>query len=174
MIKSVGANKTLLLNFSSVALIQGIAFFTAPIFTRLLGTQQYGLFSIYNAWVSVFSAVMGLSVGAALSTGRYHFKDNYFQFRSSCLLTGSLAGLVLIFFCVAAIVPLSGLFGFNYYLSVLLLVTSFSRFVTHFSNSAWVFEKKPQLNFIVSLSISLATVVLSVFLIFPCKHKIFF
>lgn len=165
MIKSVGANKTLLLNFSSVALIQGIAFFTAPIFTRLLGTQQYGLFSIYNAWVSVFTVVMGLGVGAALSTGRYHFKDNYFQFRSSCLLTGSLTSLVLIVLCSAAIVPLSRLFGFNYYLTVLLLVTSFSRFVTSFSNSAWVFEKKPQLNFIVSLSISLATVVLSLFLI---------
>lgn len=163
--KKLGSNKTILLNFSSVALIQGIAFFTAPIFTRLLGTEQYGMFSIYNAWVSVFAAIMGLGVGSSLSTGRYHFKEEYYKFRSSVLLTGSAVSFIVILLCIIAITPLSKLFGFGYWITILVLVTAFCRFVTGYSNTAWVFEKKPQVNFIVSLTISLLTIGLSILLI---------
>ena len=165
MNKPIGSNKTVLLNFSSIALIQGIAFFSAPIFTRLLGTSQYGMFSIYNAWVSVFSAIMGLGVGVALSTGRYHFKDDYYKFRSSVLLTGTSAGIIVVLLGVLAINPLSKLFGFGYWITLLVLITALSRFITSFSNTAWVFEKKPQVNFWVSLSISLLTIGLSLLFI---------
>ncbi len=165
MYKPLGSNKTIVLNFFSVALIQGIAFFTAPIFTRLLGTGQYGLFSIYNAWTSVFAAVMGLGVGVSLSVGRYHFKEEYYRFRSSVLLTGTVAGFFVVLLGVFWINPLAKLFGFEKWISLLVLVTALSRFVTHFSNTAWVFEKKPQVNFVVSVIISILTIVLSLILI---------
>lgn len=163
--KTLGSNKTILLNFSSVALIHGIAFFTAPIFTRLLGTGQYGMFSIYNAWVAVFAAIMGLGVGVSLSTGRYHFKSDYYRFRSCVLLTGTLVSIILIIISLVCIQPLSALFGFGKWITVLVLVTAIGRFVTHFSNTAWVFEKKPQVNLFVSLTISLLTIGLSILLI---------
>lgn len=42
--------------FMICSLIQkGISFITTPIFTRLLSTDQYGLFSIYNSWLQIMT-----------------------------------------------------------------------------------------------------------------------
>ena len=43
-------NKITIMNICSTILLQGIAFFSAPIFTRLLGAEQYGYYSIFSSW----------------------------------------------------------------------------------------------------------------------------
>ena len=44
---------------------KGISLISAPIFTRLLTTEQYGLFTIYNSWYGIISifATFNLSYG---------------------------------------------------------------------------------------------------------------
>lgn len=53
--------------FTICSVIQrGISLFTTPIFTRLLTTQQYGVFSVYNSWYDIISifATLNLFYGA--------------------------------------------------------------------------------------------------------------
>lgn len=45
---------------------KGIAFITVPIFTRLLTTEQYGVFSVYNSWYSILSIVATLNLSAGV------------------------------------------------------------------------------------------------------------
>ena len=51
---SVVAKAAMWFTFSTV-LQKGISFITVPIFTRLMTTEQYGLFSVYLSWVSVLT-----------------------------------------------------------------------------------------------------------------------
>ena len=43
-------------------ILRGISFITVPIFTRLLTTSEYGSFSVYQSWESVFVFMVTLGV----------------------------------------------------------------------------------------------------------------
>lgn len=43
------SNKITILNILSTFLLQGIAFITTPLFTRLLGPEQFGIYSLFNS-----------------------------------------------------------------------------------------------------------------------------
>lgn len=45
---------------------KGISFITVPIFTRLLTTDQYGVFSVYNSWYSIISIIATLNLSAGV------------------------------------------------------------------------------------------------------------
>lgn len=162
-IKSI--NKTLLLNICSAALLQGIAVFTAPVFTRLLGAEQYGIYSVFNAWVSVFTCIMGFNVGSALGTGMYQFKNTYLSFRSSILLLGTLISGAIIAIGMWFIHLLSDLIGYSYGMVILMLLMAFANFITRFAQNAWTYEKKAQVNFIASLAITITSVGFSLILV---------
>jgi len=65
------ANRVTLLNIISTLLLQGIAFITTPLFTRLLGTTQFGTYSIFNSWVLILTCLMGAGISSSIGTGLY-------------------------------------------------------------------------------------------------------
>ena len=81
--------KQTLYNIIASVLIGGINFLTAPIFTRLLGTGQYGKFSVAYSWVTILTCFMGFQTKEALATGIYDFREDYLRFRNSTLLLGT-------------------------------------------------------------------------------------
>lgn len=51
------------LGYSISAIAQkGISFFTVPIFTRIMSISQYGIYSIYASWVSIFTILATLEL----------------------------------------------------------------------------------------------------------------
>lgn len=47
--------------FTIASVLQkGVAFFTVPIFTRIMSPEQYGVFSVYLSWISVFTVLGGM------------------------------------------------------------------------------------------------------------------
>ena len=163
--QTTSVNKTTILNVLSTFILQGVSFLTIPIFTRMLGSEQFGIFSIYNSWVTILACVMGLNVCSSLGTGKYHFQEDYEKFRTSTLLLGTILSAIIIAICIALIVPLSNLMGYGYLVYVVMLFTAFGHFIINFAQLAFIYEKKPLSNFILSIIISLSTVVLSIVLI---------
>ena len=49
-------------NILGPIVLNGISFFTMPIFTRLLGTDNYGMYTIYYTWVNTFTILVSLQV----------------------------------------------------------------------------------------------------------------
>lgn len=158
-------NKITILNTLSIVLLQGIAFFTTPIFTRMLGTSQYGLYSVFFSWVSIFSCLMGLGVGSALATGKYQFKETYYEFRSSLLLLGSLISLIIILGSILFISPISNITRYHQKMVILMLFFAFANFVIRFVQDACVYEKRAGMNVFISISLSVISVGLSLLLI---------
>ena len=159
-------NKITILNIISTFMLQGIAFVTTPIFTRLLGTEQFGMYSLFNSWVLILTCLMGFSVNSSIGTGIYTFKDKYIYFRNSVLLSSTLIcllELILIGICIPILTKIT---GFSGWLIIILGVTTLSHYIVNFAQMAFIYEKKADNNLILSVSISIVSVVVSIFLIY--------
>lgn len=74
---------------------KGISTITTPIFTRLLSTQEYGYYSIYNSWADIFSVFITLRLGGSVfmqAIVKYN-KDNE-KFTSSTIGLGTICTLL--------------------------------------------------------------------------------
>lgn len=158
-------NRTTALNIASTVLLQGIAFFTIPVFTRMLGASQYGIYAVFNSWNAVLACVLGLGVGSSLGTGRYQFKDDYYEFRSSILVLGSLISAGIILPGLIFSERIAEYLGYNKTLVIVLFVSAFAHYIIKHAQSAFIYEKKAECNFALSLGLAVATTVLSLYLI---------
>jgi len=86
--------------FAACNVVQkGIVFiFTTPIFTRLLNTEQYGQYTLYQSWLSVLNVFATLSLsGAVFDSGLLDYEKDQGAFTAAMQGLSSLATL-----CVAA------------------------------------------------------------------------
>lgn len=82
---------------------KGISTITTPIFTRLLTTDEYGSFNVFNSWLSIISIIVTLSLTNGINTrGVIKFSESKDEF------TSSIQGLALT--SVTASVVIYGLF----------------------------------------------------------------
>ena len=162
---SRGENSQTFFNFLSTAISSGIAFLTMPIFTRLLGAEQFGLYSIYHAWLTIFLCFMGLNVNSALGIGLYKYKEKYLEFRSSTQMEGTLISACMIGLLMGFYPLLKPIFGYSFLLFCILLFHSFGNFIINFASSAWVYEKHAAKNMITATLLLVITSVLSIVLL---------
>lgn len=160
------ANKITILNILSTFMLQGIAFITTPIFTRLLGTTQYGIYSLFNSWVLILTCLMGLCISSSIGTGLYTFKDKYISFRNSVLLSSTIICLLEIVAIVLLSPLLTKAISFSVGLVLVIAITAFSHYVVNFAQMSFIYEKKAGSNFILSVSLSIISVLFSIFLIY--------
>ncbi len=158
-------NSESIYNISSSLILSGIAFFSMPIFTRLLGAEQYGKFALFNSWVTILVCFLGIKTQSALATGRLFFKEDYLKFRSSNLLCGTLSSLAIIFVILLFRGKISLWLGYNTNIILFLVFCAFSHYIVDFSHLAFLYEKKAKYNLLMSAVLSVSTVLLSVVLI---------
>ena len=165
-LNSKSANTQTFYNFLSTLIRTGINFITMPIFTRLLGTEGYGLFSLYYSWYSILTCFSGLNLGCALATGMYKYKNDYLKFRSSLLFSGMFINLIGIIFACLLYIPLSNQIPYSFPIYMLLFIEASFSFVTGFANGAWTYEKKAKNNMIMSISNLMLSTILSILFLY--------
>lgn len=74
---------------------KGMAFFTVPIFTRLLSTSDYGLVTTYNSWVSILSMVIGFALHMGIRAAFLDYRDKIDDFMSVTTTFTLECGLIL-------------------------------------------------------------------------------
>lgn len=113
--------------------LQGIAFFTTPIFTRILNPEDYGYAALYASWVSIFSIFIGLMTHGSIGNARVKYGEDIINSYLSSTLSISVFSFIL--FLVIGIVfrnNLSSLLGINQNLVILAIIQSFCGFVISF------------------------------------------
>ena len=89
---------------------KAIQFITVPLFTRLLTTEEYGQFTLYQSWLSLFSifATLNLSAGV-FNNGMIKSPDDRDAYVSS--MQGlSVVSTVVVFLVYLVVCPLVGQF----------------------------------------------------------------
>lgn len=162
LVTSKNENALAFFNILGPIVLNGINFFTVPIFTRLLGAENFGIVSLYSTWVQVLTIVMGIQTFGTISVSRAYFREDeqpaYYSsvLSLSCLSTAAVTVLILAF-----IQPISAFMELDKLIVVLMLLQSFGTYVVSFITTKFTYEKKAAYNFGVSMAVALLSIVLS-------------
>ena len=171
-LKKKSINRNIVLNVLGTAILQGINFFSAPIFSRALGTANYGVVSVYITWVNLAATVLSLQVGSSIAMARNEFSANeQLPYRSSVLAMALCNYGVAFVILLLLLDPLSGLLRLHKWLLIFAFFHSFGLFCVSFLNVIFTYDFKADKNLILSIVISVSTIALSIFLIqfFPAN-----
>ena len=164
MIKS--KNRITIFNIASTVILQGLAFFSGPIFSGMLGTDNYGIASVYLTWVQLASTVFSLQAAGTVALARVNFPmEDQPKYQSSVLSLATMFyacfSLLTVFF---ASVFRSSL-GIQIPMVLFGLAHGWGMYCISFMNSKYTYEFKANKNFILSVSVSALTIGLSILLI---------
>lgn len=162
---SKSSNAQVSYNLISTIMRTGIGFLTMPLFTRLLGVEQYGNYSIYLSWYSIIVCFISLGCGDGLANALYKYKDCYDSFRSSVLLGGTLMCLITTLIGMLLYNHLSAYFRYPFMIFCIMFLEATAAYVINFANNAWIYEKKALWNMVLSLFVLFSTTFLSLFLL---------
>ena len=105
-------------------LIKGINFFMLPIFTRLMSTHEYGVYSIYIAYLTIFETIILLGLSSTVAIAKYA-KEIDFESYMSTVLAIPITLSIIVMAVVNMIIPFWGdILSMNSILWNCLLITS--------------------------------------------------
>ena len=81
-------------------LIRSTAIITAPIFTRILTTSDYGIASNFVAWLHVFSIFTGLGLAYSIGVAKIDFPSELNKFLASIQSLGSITAVSLLIIAI--------------------------------------------------------------------------
>lgn len=154
--------------------LQGVAFFTTPIFTRILTPENYGTIALYNSWSSILMVILSLQTYGSIATARIRFsKEEMPAYLSSTLsisvITYLFAFCVIIFFRDFFV----RLFGINQLLVILLIINSFFGYVNVFYVSYLDQYKEVRKSCLISVFSGLGSSLLSLVFVLNINNKVY-
>ena len=166
-------NRIVFFNILSTVLLQGISLFTAPVFSRLLGTRGYGVVSIYTVWMGVAAIACTLQTYGTIVNARVEYpEEQQSRYQSSIMTLSLLVWLACSVLVVMFLPQISALLKLHWALILLLMFHAFGNFCFNFLNSKFTYEFKADKNMIVSVGVTLSTLILSVALILALPEEI--
>lgn len=163
--KSKNENSLAIFNLLGPIFLNGINFFTIPLFTRLLGAENFGIVSVYTAWVQIITVIIGLQTMGTISIAKVHLpEDEQRQYRSSILSLSfcSMIVLSLIFLVFAG--PVSAFFDLKNTIILIMVLQSFGTYIIMFASAGFTYDKEAYKTFLLSVTAALTTIALSLVL----------
>lgn len=74
-------------------LIKGVSFFVLPVFTRLMNTHEYGVYSVYTSYLMIFETVILLGLSSTVALARYAREVEFDSYISTIIAIPSLLSL---------------------------------------------------------------------------------
>lgn len=164
-INTKGVNAQILYNFISTIIRTSVSFFTMPIFTRLLGAEQYGKYSLVFSWIAIFSCIMGLNIASSIARGMYRFKNDYVNFKSSILLAETIISIIIIVIAILAFSFVHNYIEFSFLIYCVILFEALAEAIVGFVGVTWIYEKKARNNMLLTLVTVTFSTALSILLI---------
>ena len=158
-------NKIIFYNIASTLILQGVNFFTGPIFASVLGTENYGIVSVYSSYVQLASIVLPLQTASLIGLARMHFPlEKQKEYQSSVISLST----ILYFINSGIIIVISYLDCFNNLdkrVLALGLLQGWGLYIVSAVNSKYTYEFSAGRNFVLSLVVALSSTGSSLFLI---------
>ena len=165
-------NRIAFLNFLSNLLLRGISIFSAPVFSRLLGTSGYGIVSVYNTWTRILGVLLPMQSNLTLVNAKVEFSEEEQKRYQSSVLTMSLMGFAAAFVVSGLFLkPISAAIHLPGSLVFLMLFQAFGNFSTSFAGSKYTYEFRAGRNMFLSVGMTLATLALSLVLVLSLPQE---
>lgn len=165
-------NRIAFLNFFSNLLLKGISIFSAPVFSRLLGTSGYGTVSVYNTWTNILGVVLPMQSSQTIVNAKVEYPEEDQDKYQSSILTMSMMGFLGAFvLCLLFGKQISGLINLPVSLLFFMILQAFGNFATSFAGSKYTYEFKAGRNFFLSTGITLASIGISLVLVLSLPQE---
>lgn len=163
MAKEKSSSQVISINVLCTLCINMVSMITMPILSRLLGTEGYGLISIYTTWATIFTVISGLQVNVSIANANIDFsREEQKKYQSSIFVLSALWTGILLMAAVVGNKAISSLLQMPRWMPPLMILHSFGMFSVNFWNSKFTYELKPEKNFIVSVGASVSVAALSI------------
>lgn len=159
-------NAVAFFNILGPVILNGINFFTIPIFTRILGTDNYGLYTIYSTWVNTFSILISLQVMGTVGVANVRISKKEIKSYYSSIIT--LVWISFTFWLTLALMAMpifSSVLGISGNMVILMLFHALGMAFVNFATMRYTYEKKSQFTFMISIFVAIAGAILSIVLI---------
>lgn len=165
-------NRIALLNFLSNVLLRGISIFSAPVFSRLLGTSGYGIVSVYNIWTNILSAILPMQSNLTIVNARVEYPPEEQGKYQSSILTMSIMGFLAAgLVCLVFGRQIAGAMNLPKILLLMMLLQAFGNFATSFAGSKYTYEFKAGRNLFLSVGLTLASIGISLALVLSMPQE---
>ena len=104
-------------------LIKGINFLLVPIFSRLMTTQEFGVYNVFLSYDSILFVIVGLALHSSVKSAKYEFRDIN-KYVSSISLIYFLNVIILCTLGTIFRIQLIEWSGFPYFIIILLVLFS--------------------------------------------------
>lgn len=151
---------------------KSIGFITTPIFARLLSHRDYGLYSNYTSWMSVFIVFATMNLSATFISARFDYEKDFDRYISSTLVLSSIVtGIwaVIINLVPDLIFSLTGIE--QQYMNIMILYVLLFSAVDMFQTRERYFYGY-KISVMTSLLIAILTALLSVLLVVNMENKL--
>lgn len=152
-------------------LIKGISFMTLPIFSRLLTTEQFGVYNVFVSYEAILYVVVGLALHVSMRSANRQFKGKINEYTSSISLIYILNAVLFLLIAILFGGPLSRLLGFKQSIMILLVLDSFGSSVLTLYNNRISLNYAYKKYIVAGLCNSLGNVGLSLILMFTLYRE---
>lgn len=164
-------NSQTIMSLISIFILDAIVYITNPIFVNLLSPVAYGTVSLYSSYREIIMVVFGLQTLGSISYASVNFKNKDFDKFCSCALTiSTISFLICSAITIAFMASVSNLLDLPQILIPFLVVQSFGSYVISFNSYRLIYQKKAFQSMLISGLVSLASILLSILLIFIFKN----
>lgn len=164
--KKVNVNTVAIFNILGPVILNGINFFTIPVFTRLLGTENYGLYTIYYTWVNTFTILVSIQASGTIGVANVRMEEKQKQeYYSSIMFMILCSFLIILGIVIAGIDFFADLLGLPAMIVILILIHALGMAFVNFATIRYTYEKRSYITFAISVGVAVAGIALSLFLL---------
>ena len=146
-------------------ILKGCVFFSLPVFTRLLSTEDFGIYNSYIAYENLISAVLGLGLYGTIKNAKIDFQEEFDSYISSVFAL-SIFTFTIVFLIANWMYPVySEIIGFSRPIINCLICQSFGSYFIHFYGTKLNAEFKYKSYLLVSVFNTIGSIILSIILI---------
>ena len=147
-------------------LLKGINFLTIPIFTRLMSTEHYGIYSTYMTYDAIISVFIAFALHSSLKNAKYKYKEKFEEYVSSILILPILFLLFLLIIVNIFCRQFSGLLELNRQVLNVLFVHAFANSIVTIYNGKLGLDYRYQDFLKISFTNTIMNLLLSLALMF--------
>lgn len=160
-------NRIAIYNIVSTIILQGFAFISGPIFSAALGTNNYGIATVYLTWVQIASTAFSLQAAGTIAIARVHFPlEDQDKYQSSVFSLAALCYAGFSAFTLAICAAAGERIGVSLLMAAFGLAQGWGMYCVSAMNLKFTYEFKADKNFLLSVMTSAGAIGLSVFLIY--------
>ncbi len=152
-------------------LIKGINFLSLPLFSRLLNTEEFGIYNVFVSYEAILYVIIGMAIHSSIRSANIKFKGNINEYTSSVSIIYLVNAMIMLFIALIFNKQLSKLLAFDKLIIVLLIFYSLGSALLSLYNNYISLEYSYKKYLLVSFLNSVGNVCISLVLILTIFKK---